>query len=151
MNVIDTQPTQPVRRMKCKQNYLYISWWFKNRVSSSTIWFSLTNWCPTRSWRERPRFLSYRFISDSIRDLSTNSDGYQSEKGKWSLDGLKLEVHKQMSKLGPRKIDTLVMNIFTPSNLTTDQLNGLKKEINDCPVLRNIESSTNINLLWTQQ
>jgi len=77
--------------------------------------------------------------------------GIKAKKERWSLDGLKLEVHKQMSKLGPRKIDTLVINIFTPSNLTTDQLNGLKKEIKDCPVLRNIESSTNINLHWTQQ
>ena len=75
----------------------------------------------------------------------------KAEKERWSLDGLKLEVDKQMSKRGPRKIDALFINIFSPSNLTTDQLNGLKKEIKDCPVLRNIESSININLLWTQQ
>ena len=70
--------------------------------------------------------------------------GIKAKKERWSLDGLKLEVHKQMSKLGPRKIDALFINIFTPSNLTTDQLNGLKKEIKDCTVLRNIESSTKI-------
>ena len=77
--------------------------------------------------------------------------GIKAKKEMWSLDGLKLEVHKQMSKLGPRKIDTLVVNIFTPSNLTADQLNVLKKEIKECPVLRNIQSSTNINLLWKQK
>jgi len=77
--------------------------------------------------------------------------GIKAQKESWSLDGIKLEVQKRMSKLGPRKIDTLVINIFTPSKLTSDQLNGLKKEINDCPVLRNIQSSTNINLQWTQQ
>ncbi len=76
--------------------------------------------------------------------------GIKAKKERWSLDGLKLEVNKKMSKLGPRKIDTLVVNIFTPSNLTADQLNGLKEEIKDCPVLRNIQSSTNINLLWKQ-
>ena len=76
--------------------------------------------------------------------------GIKAKKEKWSLDGLKLEVNKQMSKLGPRKIDTLVVNIFPPSNLTVDQLNGLKNEIKDCPVLRNIQSATNINLQWTQ-
>ena len=77
--------------------------------------------------------------------------GIKVKKERWSLDGLKLEVHKQMSKLGPRKIDNLFINIFTPSNLTTEQLNGLKKEIKACPVLRNIESSTNINLVWKKQ
>ena len=77
--------------------------------------------------------------------------GIKAKKEKFSLDGLRLEVHKQMSKIGPRKIDTLIINIFTPSNLNTDQLNGLKKEIKDCPVLRNIENSTTINLLWTQK
>ena len=77
--------------------------------------------------------------------------GIKAKKERWSLDGLKLEVNKQMSKLGPRKIDTLIVNIFTPLNLTGDQLNRLKKEIKDCPVLRNIQGSTNINLLWTQQ
>ena len=77
--------------------------------------------------------------------------GIKAKKERWSLDDLRLEVDKQMSKIGPRKIDTLVVNISTPSNLTTDQLNILKKEIKDCPVLRNLQSSTNINLLWTQQ
>ena len=77
--------------------------------------------------------------------------GIKAKKERWSLDGLRLEVNKQMSKLGPRKIDILVISIFTPSNLTADQLNVLKKEIKDCPVLRNIQGSTNINLLWTQQ
>ena len=77
--------------------------------------------------------------------------GIKAKKEKFSLDGLKLEVHKQMSKIGPRKIDTLIINIFTPSNLTAYQLNVLKKEIIDCPVLRNINGSTNINILWTKQ
>ena len=77
--------------------------------------------------------------------------GIKAKKERWSLDGLKLEVDKQMSRLGPRKIETLVVNIFTPSNLTADQLKGLKNEIKDCPVLRNIQSSTNINLLWKQK
>ena len=77
--------------------------------------------------------------------------GIKAKKERWSLDGLRLEVNKQMSKLGPRKIDTLVISIFTPSNLTADQLNVLKKEIKDCPVLMNIQSSTKIDLLWTQQ
>ena len=77
--------------------------------------------------------------------------GIKAKKESWSLVGLKLDINKQMSKIGPRKIDSLLINIFTPSNLTADQLNGLKKEIKDCPVLINIQSSININLHWTQQ
>ena len=77
--------------------------------------------------------------------------GIRAKKEGWSLDGLKLDVNKQMSKFGPRKIDNLVINIFTPSNLTADKLNVLKKEIKNCPVLRNIQNSTNINFLWKKQ
>ena len=77
--------------------------------------------------------------------------GIRAKKERWSLDGLKLEVDKHMSKSGPRKIDTIIINVFTPSNLTDDKLKILKQEIKDCPVLRNIQSSTNINLLWNQQ
>ena len=77
--------------------------------------------------------------------------GIRAKKERWSLDGLKLEVDKHMSKSGPRKIDTIIINVFTPSNLKDDKLKILKQEIKDCPVLRNIQSSTNINLLWNQQ
>ncbi len=77
--------------------------------------------------------------------------GIRAKKQGWSLDGLKLEVDKQMSKFGPRKIDNLVINIFTPPNLTADKMFVLKKEINNCPVLVNIKSSININLVWKQQ
>ena len=77
--------------------------------------------------------------------------GIKAKKERWLLNGLKLEVNKRMSRHGPRKIDSLIINIFPPSNLTADQLNILKKEIKNCPVLRNIQSSTNINFRWTQQ
>jgi uncharacterized OsmC-like protein len=77
--------------------------------------------------------------------------GIRAEKERWSLEGLKLEVDKHMSKSGPRKIDMITIHVLPPSNLTDDKLKILKQEIKDCPVLRNIQSSTNINLLWTQQ
>ena len=77
--------------------------------------------------------------------------GIRAEKERWSIDGLILEVTKQMSRIGPRKIETLIIHIFPPSNLTDDQLKVLKKEIKDCPVLRNIQASTNINLIWNHQ
>ena len=74
--------------------------------------------------------------------------GIRAKKERWSSDGLKLEVGKYMSKSGPRKIDKIMINVFTPSNLRDDKLKILKQEIKDCPVLRNIQSSTKINLLW---
>ena len=48
--------------------------------------------------------------------------GIKAKKERWSLDGLKLEVSKKMAKLGHRRIDALVVNIFTPSNLKVYQL-----------------------------
>ena len=75
----------------------------------------------------------------------------RAKKEQWSIEGLKLEVDKQMSKHGPRKIDTLIINIDLPSNLADDQLKVLKKEIKDCPVMRNIQCSTKIILLCKHQ
>ena len=77
--------------------------------------------------------------------------GIKARKENWSLQGLKLEVNKRMSSIGPRKIETLSIQILTPSNLNNNQLKVLKKEIKDCPVMRNIQGSTNIKLLWTKQ
>ena len=74
--------------------------------------------------------------------------GIRAKKERWSLDGLKLEINKQMSKLGQRKIDTIIIQISQPSNLTDYQLKVLKNEIKECPVLRNIQCSTKIILLW---
>ncbi len=76
--------------------------------------------------------------------------GIKAKKENWYLGGLKIEVEKQMSKLGPRKIDTLNVHIFTPLDLTEDQLKILKDEVKGCPVLKNIQDSTNINLHWSQ-
>ncbi len=77
--------------------------------------------------------------------------GIKARKEKWSIQGIKLEVNKIMSSIGPRKIETLSIQIFTPQNLTNNQLNVLKKEIKDCPVMRTIQGSTNIKFLWTTQ
>ena len=77
--------------------------------------------------------------------------GIKARKENWSLKGLKLEVNKKMSSIGPRKIEALSIQIFTPESLTNNQLKVLKKEIKDCPVIRNIQGSTNIKLLWIKQ
>ncbi len=77
--------------------------------------------------------------------------GIKARKENWSLQGLKLEVKKKMSSIGPRKIETISIQIITPENLTNNQLKVFKKEIKNCPVMRNIQDSTNIKLLWTKQ
>ena len=38
--------------------------------------------------------------------------GIRAKKERWSIDSLILEVDKQMSKIGPRKIKTLIIHIF---------------------------------------
>ncbi len=77
--------------------------------------------------------------------------GIKARKEEWSLKGLKLEIQKKMSTIGPRQIETLSIHIFTPSTLTNSQLKVFKKEIKNCPVMRTIKGSTNIKLLWKTQ
>ena len=54
--------------------------------------------------------------------------GIKARKEKWSLKGLKLEVNKKMSAIGPRKIETLSIQIFTPQDSLIINWKYLKKK-----------------------
>jgi len=76
--------------------------------------------------------------------------GIKARKENWPLNDLKLEVNKKMSSMGLRKIETLSIQIFMPSNLSNRQLRVLQNETENCPVTRNIQGSTNIRIIWNK-
>ncbi len=71
------------------------------------------------------------------------------ERG-WKLGEITVEIDKKMTIHGPRKIESLSLNIDLPSDLKADQLKFLQKATKDCPVLRNLRGSIKINVKWNQ-
>ncbi len=66
----------------------------------------------------------------------------------WKLGNIKIDVYKTMTLEGPRKIKTLVLEIFMPSDLDAQQYTILQNTAEDCPVKLNLESSIDIKLNW---
>ena len=71
------------------------------------------------------------------------------EKG-WELDEITVEIDKKMTTQAPRKIESLLLQIDMPPDLTSEQLEVLQKATKDCPVLRNLYDSIKIKVKWNQ-
>ncbi len=71
------------------------------------------------------------------------------EKG-WQLDGMTVEIEKKMTPQGPRKIESLSLQIDVPADVKKDQLKVLQKATKNCPVLRNLNDSIKIKVKWVQ-
>ncbi len=66
----------------------------------------------------------------------------------WKLGNIKIDVFKTMTSDGPRKIKTLVLEIFMPSDLDYQKYKILQNIAEDCPVKLNLECSIDIKLKW---
>ena len=66
----------------------------------------------------------------------------------WKLGNIKIDVYKTMTSEGPRKIKTLVLEIFMPSDLDSQKYKILQNIAEDCPVKLNLECSIDIKLKW---
>ena len=68
----------------------------------------------------------------------------------WELGKVLIDVYKTMTTEGPRKIKTLELEIFMPSELDTEKYKILQRIAEDCPVKLNLERSVDIELNWHQ-
>ena len=76
--------------------------------------------------------------------------GIEAKRRVWELGEIKVHVYKTMTSKGPRKIKTLVLDIFMPHKLDSHKLAVLKNIAEDCPVKLNLEDSMDIKLSWHQ-
>ncbi len=76
--------------------------------------------------------------------------GIAAKEQGWKLNGMRVEIDKKMTTQGPRKIESLSLQIEMPADLNADQLKALKKATKDCPVLRNLNDSIQIKVKWNQ-
>ena len=76
--------------------------------------------------------------------------GIEAKRRGWELGEIKIDVYKKMTSEGPRKIKSLLLEIFMPSNLASEKYKVLQRIAEDCPVKLNLEESIDIELNWNQ-
>ena len=74
--------------------------------------------------------------------------GITAKRRNWKVSNAEASVEKIMSQSGPRRIETLRVWITLPQGLSEEQLQLLRRVVNDCPVKRNLEPSMTIDLIW---
>ena len=77
--------------------------------------------------------------------------GIEAKRRGWDLGKIKIDVYKTMTSKGPRKIKSLALDIFMPSELDSEKYKILHRSAEDCPVKLNLEGSVEIKLNWSQQ
>ena len=76
--------------------------------------------------------------------------GIEAKRRGWDLGEIKIDVYKTMTSKGPRKLKSLSLDIFMPSELDSKRYKILKRTAEDCPVKLNLEESMDIKLSWHQ-
>ncbi len=66
----------------------------------------------------------------------------------FDLEGIYLNIEKQMTKNKERKIKKLIIDIFIPDNYSNETIDFLKKASEDCPVTRNLSQEIDIKICW---
>ena len=77
--------------------------------------------------------------------------GIEARRRGWELGEVKIDVYKIMTVEGPRKIKSLYLEIFVPSDLDSNKFKLLKNIAEECPVKLNLENSLDIELNWHQE
>tara|TARA_B100001113_G_scaffold284691_1_gene239930 strand:+ start:265 stop:507 length:243 start_codon:yes stop_codon:yes gene_type:complete len=76
--------------------------------------------------------------------------GIEAKRRGWDLGKIKIDVYKTMTSEGPRKIKSLGLEIFMPSELDSQKYKILQRTAEGCPVKLNLEESIDIKLNWHQ-
>ena len=74
--------------------------------------------------------------------------GIEAKRLGWELGEIKVDVYKIMTLEGPRKIKSLILEIFMPSDLDSKKYKVLKRIAQECPVKINLEECIDISLNW---
>tara|TARA_Y100001968_G_scaffold39984_1_gene30419 strand:- start:420 stop:800 length:381 start_codon:yes stop_codon:yes gene_type:complete len=74
--------------------------------------------------------------------------GIEAKRRGWDLGEIKIDVYKIMTSEGPRKIKTLILEIFMPPELNSHKYKILQKSADYCPVKLNLEDSVEIKMNW---
>ena len=74
--------------------------------------------------------------------------GIEAKRRGWDIGKIKIDVYKKMTSDGPRKIKTLILEIFMPCELDSHKYKILQKSAENCPVKLNLEGCMDIKMNW---
>lgn len=74
--------------------------------------------------------------------------GIEAKRRGWELGEIKIDVYKTMTSEGPRKVKSIFLEIFMPSELDSQKIKVLQSIAEECPVKLNLEVSIDIHMNW---
>lgn len=74
--------------------------------------------------------------------------GIEAKRRGWELGEIKIDAYKAMTSEGPRKVKSILLEIFMPSELDSQKIKVLQSTAEECPVKLNLEDSIDIELNW---
>tara|TARA_Y100001968_G_scaffold289452_1_gene292473 strand:+ start:1182 stop:1589 length:408 start_codon:yes stop_codon:yes gene_type:complete len=97
---------------------------------------------------EGKNFAPTDLLASSLGTCVITIMGIEAKRRGWDLRNIKVDVYKTMNSKGPRKIKTLELEIFMPSELDSRRYKILQRTAEQCPVKLNLETSIDIKLNW---
>ena len=97
---------------------------------------------------EGKNFAPTDLLASSLGTCLITIMGIEAKRRGWGLGEVQIDVYKMMTTEGPRKINSLDLEIFMPSEIDSQKYEILKKKAEECPVLLNLAHSFDINLNW---
>ncbi len=87
-------------------------------------------------------------LASSLGSCVITIMGIEAKRRGWVLGEIKIDVYKTMTSQEPRKIKSLILEIFMPSKLGSQKYKILQRAAEQCPVKINLENSLEIKLNW---
>ncbi|WP_257473424.1 OsmC family protein [Prochlorococcus marinus] len=77
--------------------------------------------------------------------------GIETKRRGWDIGEIKINVYKIMTSEGPRKIKSLVLEIFMSLEIDLEKYKILQHIAEECPVKLNLEECVDIELNWYKE
>ena len=87
-------------------------------------------------------------LASSLGSCVITIMGIEAKRRGWEIGKIQVDVYKIVTTEGPRKIKTLVLEIYMPYEVDSHKYKILQKIAETCPVKLNLECSVDIKLNW---
>ena len=89
-------------------------------------------------------------LASSLGTCVITIKGIEAKRRGWELGEIKIDVYKIMTLDDPRKIKSIFLEIFMPSDIDSKKMKIFQSIAEECPVKLNLEESMEIELNWYQ-
>ena len=97
---------------------------------------------------EGQNFAPTDLIASALGTCIITIMGIEAKRRGWQLGEINVDVYKIMTTEGPRKIKSLILEIFMPHQLDAHKFKVFQKVSQECPVKINLEESIDIRFNW---